>query len=181
VPVEPALQLRLRRCADKPVKLLAVPYQHQQWDALRAVAGRDPRRCVDVQLDDLQPAGSIPTEPLDDRRDHAAGTAPGAQKSISTGTEAVISESKLCSSASTIHGSDSWQTPQRGVPLGVGRTRLSSPQLGHLIVIAIVVHRLAENGLCAAFASAWLAQASGDYARLPGEVARPRPLGRSYS
>src|SRR3954447_23751545 len=58
----------------------------------------------------------------------------GAQKSIRTGTEAVISASKLSLSASTIQGSSVPQTAQRGTPSAAGRSRWRLPQLGHLTV-----------------------------------------------
>ena len=63
----------------------------------------------------------------------------GAHKSTSTGSEEVISSSKLSVSASTIHGSGAWQTLHRGTPRGRGRTRFFLAQLGHVMVVALVV------------------------------------------
>ena len=64
----------------------------------------------------------------------------GAQKSTSTGTDALISSSKLSGAASTIQGRSVWQTLQRGTPDGLGRTRFFVPQLGQaMIVLASVV------------------------------------------
>ena len=59
----------------------------------------------------------------------------GAQKSTSTGTDALISSSKLSGAASTIQGSSVWQTLQRGTPDGLGRTRFFLPQLGQATIV----------------------------------------------
>src|SRR5438045_1925527 len=60
----------------------------------------------------------------------------GAQKSITTGTEAAISESNDPLSASTSQGSNVWQTAQRGTPSCPGRTRFFLPQFGQVTIEA---------------------------------------------
>jgi hypothetical protein len=62
----------------------------------------------------------------------------GAQKSTSTGTEAVISSSNESLVASTIQGSSVWQTLHRGTPEAVGRTRFFVPQLGHEMTVPVL-------------------------------------------
>src|SRR5271169_3679489 len=59
----------------------------------------------------------------------------GAQKSTSTGTEDVISASKLAAVASTVHGRLVWQTLHRGTPVEFGRTRFFVPQLGQAVIV----------------------------------------------
>ncbi|MEA2158939.1 MAG: hypothetical protein QOD66_1319 [Solirubrobacteraceae bacterium] len=58
-----------------------------------------------------------------------------AQKSTSTGTEAVISSPKPAAVASTIHGRSVWQTLHRGTPEGTGRTRFLAPQFGQETIV----------------------------------------------
>jgi len=58
-----------------------------------------------------------------------------SRASTSTGTEAPsAAAAKLASSASTIHGSSSWQLPHRVVPAASAGTRLRRPQPGHLVI-----------------------------------------------
>src|ERR1700736_441035 len=59
----------------------------------------------------------------------------GAQKSTSTGTEAFSSSSNVSRLASTIQGRRVWQTPQRGTPDWLARTRFFLPQLGHATIV----------------------------------------------
>jgi hypothetical protein len=70
----------------------------------------------------------------------------GAQKSITTGTEAAISDSKVSLSASTSHGSRLWQTAQRGTPSPAGRSRFFLPQFGQVTIDAGTM--LLERFLC---------------------------------
>jgi hypothetical protein len=59
----------------------------------------------------------------------------GAQKSTSTGTDAVISAPKRSALASTIQGSLAWQTLQLGTPLLTARTRFLVAQLGQAMTL----------------------------------------------
>src|SRR3984957_7276603 len=59
----------------------------------------------------------------------------GAQKSTKTGSDDVISGSKLSAVASTIHGRLAWQAAHRGTPVGVDRTRFFLPQPGQAMTV----------------------------------------------
>ncbi len=59
----------------------------------------------------------------------------GAQKSTKTGSDDVISRSKLSAVASTIHGRSAWQAAHRGTPVGVDRTRFFLPQVGQAVTV----------------------------------------------
>src|SRR6185437_1121012 len=61
----------------------------------------------------------------------------GAQKSTRTGTLALVSASKLDSSAATTQGSGDLQLAQRSVPLAVGFARFLVPHEGHAMIAAM--------------------------------------------
>ena len=65
VGLQPGAQLLNRRCADQAVDLPAVADQNEQRYALHAVSGGDRGCVVDVELDDLQPAGVLAAQALD--------------------------------------------------------------------------------------------------------------------
>src|SRR3954468_18860821 len=71
------VQLRLRRRADQLIRDLAVLEEEQGGDAHHVVLLRDILMRVDVELADLQLALVFGGELVDERRDGAAGPAPG--------------------------------------------------------------------------------------------------------
>src|SRR4030088_2661779 len=74
--LEPGSQLCVGHRTHPPVDLLAVPDQDEQRDALNVETGGDVGCLVGVELDDLDSARVVATDPLDDGRDHAAGSTP---------------------------------------------------------------------------------------------------------
>src|SRR5687767_10838369 len=69
---------------------------------------------------------------------HLHGPHQGAQKSTSTGTDALISASKLAASAGTSHGRCRRQFAHRGTPSYLGATRFLVSQWGHLTTAAAI-------------------------------------------
>lgn len=112
-----------------PSRRLRVPVTRGRARPIRAAATsvqlRPPRGCRCSRGRAARPPGETIRE----------GLHHGAQKSISTGTEAVIS-SKLAGVASTIQEGAWWHTLQRGTPVACGRTRLRVPQLGQVAMVA---------------------------------------------
>src|SRR5436309_14685853 len=68
------------RCADHPLFFLATLEENQSRDALDAVALRDRRILVNVELDDARSRRIFLGHSLDRRREHATGRAPSRPK-----------------------------------------------------------------------------------------------------
>src|SRR6185295_15842021 len=60
-----------------------------------------------------------------------------AQKSTTTGTDAVVSSANVPSSASTTHGSACLHDAHRGWPLATAPTRLRVSQFGQRMIVAM--------------------------------------------
>src|SRR5437763_17128654 len=57
-----------------------------------------------------------------------------AQKATTTGTEAAVSEANVSAPASTTQGSADLHFGQRGLPRGIGATRVPAPHVGRLML-----------------------------------------------
>src|SRR3954453_13726455 len=102
----------------------------------------------------------------------------GAQKSTSTGTVASIAASKSSAETSTIHGSASWQLPQRGVPPAATGRRFFFPQFGQVTICASAIvngSRPKRGGVQPAFVRSALApRRSAAPEQVDGERERER-------
>ena len=135
-PGQPLAELRRRRCPDLAPDLLSSSQHQQRRDRLNTEAPLQPRGLVDVDLDQLQPAGHFGGEsPV---RDSPSGTGRTTAPTGRQGPEPWLSRrsvANVASPASTIHGSGRWQSPQRGVPAAAAGTRFLRPQFGQRITV----------------------------------------------
>src|ERR687888_575749 len=69
----------------------------------------------------------------------------GAQKSTTTGTDALVSVANDWRSAATNHGSFVPHAAHWGTPSAVGRTRLRLPQLGQVTIVAAISAKTVEH------------------------------------
>jgi hypothetical protein len=131
---ESLLERGARQGADDSVDLLSVADDDEQRDRLCAESYGELRIGVDVDLYTLRCpacrlARSSSTGEIIRHGPHQA-----AQKSTTTGTEAVVSSANVVVSVSTTHGSADLHTGQRGVPCGMGPTRFRAPQVGQVTI-----------------------------------------------
>ena len=75
--VHPVAKRRRTQRADDPRDLLPVVHQHQGGNPANAEALREVGRRIGVDLDQLQAAGALLGDLLDDGRHHPARSAPG--------------------------------------------------------------------------------------------------------